>query len=446
MDYVDRIIEDINIKYKDEKEFIQASSEVLKSLRKVISSDPIYEQNQILERLIVPDRIITFKVVHEDDEGKLQVNTGYRVQFNNAVGPYKGGLRFHKSVNQSIIKFLGFEQIFKNSLTGLSLGGAKGGSDFDPHGKSDNEIRRFCQSFMSELYHYIGENMDVPAGDIGVGAKEIGYLYGYYKKLTKSFDAGVLTGKGIEYGGSLIRKEATGYGIVYFGERMMNTNKDTLVGKRVLVSGAGNVAIYALEKAKQIGANVISVSDSEGYIIDEEGIDVSIVKQIKEVNKGRIKEYINFRPNAKYYEGNVFNHDIKFDVAIPCATQNEINLETAKNMVKNGCYVVVEGANMPSDNEALEYFMSINNFLFAPSKAANAGGVATSGLEMAQNSLRLSWTAIEVDKKLREIMFNIHDKCVETATLYGEKPTNYVFGANATGFIKVAKAMIAQGI
>ena len=383
-----------------------------------------------------------FRVPWVDDNGKVHVNKGYRVQFSSAIGPYKGGLRFHPSVNLGVIKFLGFEQIFKNSLTGLPIGGGKGGSDFDPKGKSDNEIMRFCQSFMTELCKYIGADVDVPAGDIGVGGREIGYLYGQYKKITGKYE-GVLTGKGLTYGGSLIRTQATGYGLVYIVDEMLKAAGKTLKDQRVAISGAGNVAIYAAEKATQLGAKVVTLSDSNGWIYDEEGVDLAAVKEIKEVKRGRIKEYLEYRPNAEYHEGKGV-WSVKCDIALPCATQNELLEEDAKTLVANGCYAVGEGANMPSSLEAIDVFLE-NGILFAPAKAANAGGVATSALEMSQNSQRLSWTAEEVDAKLKSIMVNIYKEMSSAAKEYGFE-NNFVIGANIAGFKKVADAMLAQGI
>lgn len=396
----------------------------------------------MLERLVEPERVVMFRVPWVDDNGKVHVNKGYRVQFSSAIGPYKGGLRFHPSVNLGVIKFLGFEQIFKNSLTGLPIGGGKGGSDFDPKGKSDNEIMRFCQSFMTELCKYIGADVDVPAGDIGVGGREIGYLYGQYKKITGKYE-GVLTGKGLTYGGSLIRTQATGYGLVYIVDEMLKAAGKTLKDQRVAISGAGNVAIYAAEKATQLGAKVVTLSDSNGWIYDEEGVDLAAVKEIKEVKRGRIKEYLEYRPNAEYHEGKGV-WSVKCDIALPCATQNELLEEDAKTLVANGCYAVGEGANMPSSLEAIDVFLE-NGILFAPAKAANAGGVATSALEMSQNSQRLSWTAEEVDAKLKSIMVNIYKEMSSAAKEYGFE-NNFVIGANIAGFKKVADAMLAQGI
>lgn len=441
MSYVSEVLEELKRKNPAQDEFVQAAHEVLESLESVIESDPVYRKNAILERLVEPDRQIMFRVPWIDDAGNVRVNRGFRVQFNNAIGPYKGGLRLHPSVNLGIIKFLGFEQIFKNSLTGLPIGGGKGGSDFDPKGKSDNEVFRFCQSFMTELYKYIGADEDVPAGDIGVGAREIGYLYGTYKRITGLYE-GVLTGKGLTYGGSLARKEATGYGLVYFTEEMLNHAGSTIKGKTVVVSGAGNVAIYAAEKATALGAKVVTLSDSTGWIFDPEGVDLAAVKEIKEIKRGRLAEYKNYRPNSEYHtSGKVWQ--VKCDVALPCATQNELDLNDAKDLVKNKVTAVAEGANMPSYPDAVEYLQS-HGVLFAPGKASNAGGVATSALEMSQNSQRLSWTFEEVDHKLHGIMVNIYRNAAANAERFGKKG-NLVVGANVAGFIKVADAMLAQG-
>ena len=426
-----------------ENEFSQAVIEVLDSLAPVLKEHPEYLENGILERIVEPERIIIFRVPWVDDAGKVQVNRGYRVEFNSAIGPYKGGLRFHKSVNLGIVKFLGFEQILKNALTGLPMGGGKGGSDFDPHGKSDGEVMRFCQSFMSELYRHIGQFTDVPAGDIGVGAREIGYLFGQYKRLKNEY-SGVLTGKGLNYGGSLVRKEATGYGLLYYVEAMMKDHGMELENKRAVISGSGNVAIYALKKAKELGIKVVAMSDSNGCILDEEGIDLSLIQDIKEVKRGRIKEYLDYRPNAEYFEGSSHIWKIKCDIALPCATQNELDLEDAKSLVAGGLKVLAEGANMPTTPEAIEYLMK-NGVLYAPGKAANAGGVATSGLEMSQNSLRLAWTFEEVDERLKKIMQDIYANVAATAERYGFKD-NQVIGANIAGFIKVADAMMEEGI
>lgn len=442
MSYVDEVLADLIKRNPGEPEFHQAATEVLNSLKPIIEKDEKYQNAGLLERLVEPERVIMFRVPWVDDNGKVHVNKGYRVQFSSAIGPYKGGLRFHPSVNLGVIKFLGFEQIFKNSLTGLPIGGGKGGSDFDPKGKSDNEIMRFCQSFMTELCKYIGADVDVPAGDIGVGGREIGYLYGQYKKITGKYE-GVLTGKGLTYGGSLIRTQATGYGLVYIVDEMLKAAGKTLKDQRVAISGAGNVAIYATEKATQLGAKVVTLSDSNGWIYDEEGVDLDAVKEIKEVKRGRIKEYLEYRPNAEYHEGKGV-WSVKCDIALPCATQNELLEEDAKTLVANGCYAVGEGANMPSSLEAIDVFLE-NGILFAPAKAANAGGVATSALEMSQNSQRLSWTAEEVDAKLKSIMVNIYKEMSSAAKEYGFE-NNFVIGANIAGFKKVADAMLAQGI
>ncbi len=443
-EYVSSVLEKVKNTNPAEKEFLDAVTEVLNSLVPVFDKHPEFIKGGLLERIVEPERQIIFRVPWVDDNGNVQVNRGFRIQFNSAIGPYKGGLRFHPSVNLSIVKFLGFEQIFKNSLTGLPIGGGKGGSDFDPKGKSDNEIMRFCQSFMSELYKYIGGNMDVPAGDIGVGGREIGYLYGYYKKLRSLSDQAVLTGKGLTFGGSLTRTEATGYGLVYFTEEMLNDNGDSFKGKTVVISGSGNVAIYATQKAQELGAKVVALSDSNGYIYDENGINLDVVKEIKEVKRGRIKEYLDVVPTAKYEEGcrNIWN--IKCDIALPCATQGEINEESAKVLVKNGVKVVSEGANMPSSLEAIKVFQD-NNIFFGPAKAANAGGVACSALEMSQNSMRLSWTFEEVDEKLKGIMKNIYHNAKNAAKEY-DNEGNILVGANIAGFMKVAQAMMSQGI
>lgn len=445
MSYVDEVLAQLIEKNPAEPEFHQAAKEVLESLRPVVEkNEEKFRKDALLERLTNPERQIKFRVPWVDDNGNVQVNTGYRVQFNSAIGPYKGGLRFHPSVNLGIIKFLGFEQIFKNSLTGLPIGGGKGGSDFDPKGKSDREVMRFCQSFMAELCKHIGLDTDVPAGDIGVGGREIGYLYGYYKKIRNANDQGVLTGKGLSYGGSLARTEATGYGLVYFTDEMMKDNGLSLEGKTVVVSGSGNVAIYATQKATQLGAKVVALSDSNGYVYDENGINVDVVKEIKEVKRGRIKEYLEYVPTAKYFEGCKNIWTIKCDVALPCATQGEIDAESAKILVENGTKVVAEGANMPSTLEAIEVFQN-SGILFGPAKAANAGGVACSALEMSQNSMRLSWTFDEVDSKLKNIMINIYKNSAEAAKEYGHEG-NILMGANIAGFKKVADAMMAQGI
>ena len=443
MSYVDEVYEKVVAKNPGETEFHQAVKEVLDSLKLVIeANEEKYRKEAILERLVEPERIITFRVPWVDDKGQAQVNRGYRVQFNSAIGPYKGGLRLHPSVNQSILKFLGFEQVFKNSLTSLPIGGGKGGSDFDPKGKSDREVMAFCQSFMTELYKYIGADKDVPAGDIGVGAREIGYMYGQYKKITGQYE-GVLTGKGLAYGGSLARTQATGYGLVYMVVEMLKHEGQELAGKTVIISGSGNVAIYATEKAQQYGAKVVALSDSNGYIYDKDGIKLDIVKEIKEVRRGRIKEYVDKVPTAVYTEGKGI-WTIPCDVALPCATQNELHLDDAKTLKANGCILVAEGANMPSTREATDYYLE-NGILFMPGKAANAGGVATSALEMTQNSERLSWSFEEVDEKLHGIMVNIFAKAADAAERYGV-PGNYVAGANIAGFEKVVDAMMAQGI
>jgi glutamate dehydrogenase (NADP+) len=443
-EYVLKVLEEVTNRNHGEKEFLDAVKEVLLSLAPVFDKHPEYIEAGLLERIVEPERQIMFRVPWVDDNGNVKVNRGFRMQFNSAIGPYKGGLRFHPTVNASIIKFLGFEQIFKNSLTGLPIGGGKGGSDFDPKGKSNGEVMRFCQSFMAELYRHIGQDTDVPAGDIGVGAREIGYMYGYYKKLRGANDPGVLTGKGLTYGGSLTRTEATGYGLIYFTEEMMKDNNSSLAGKTVVISGSGNVAIYATKKATELGAKVVALSDSNGYIYDENGINLDAVKEIKEVKRGRIKDYLNYVPTAKYVEGCRGIWTIKCDVALPCATQGEINEESANILVANGTKVVAEGANMPSSLEAIKVFQE-NGVLFGPAKAANAGGVACSALEMSQNSMRLSWTFEEVDNKLKDIMVNIYKQSAEAAKEYGEEG-NILMGANIAGFTKVAEAMMAQGI
>jgi len=442
-EYMKEVMETVEKRNAGEPEFHQAVREVLESLEPVIIKEPKYQEAGIIERIVEPERTIIFRVAWVDDSGKVQVNRGFRVQFSSAIGPYKGGLRLHPSVNQSIIKFLGFEQIFKNSLTGLPIGGGKGGSDFDPKGKSDGEIMRFCQSFMTELSKHIGADTDVPAGDIGVGAREIGYMYGQYKRLRNEY-TGVLTGKGLTYGGSLARKEATGYGLCYFTDEMLKANGKTFEGATTVISGSGNVAIYACEKATELGAKVVAMSDSNGYIYDKDGIDLAAVKQIKEVERKRIKEYVATHPNAEYHEGCKGIWTIPCDIALPCATQNELDLESAKTLKANGCFVVSEGANMPSTPDAVA-FIQENGMLFGPAKAANAGGVATSALEMSQNSMRYSWTFEEVDAKLHGIMKDIFKKCSEAAKEYGED-TNYVLGANVAGFKKVADSMLAYGV
>lgn len=443
MSYVDEVLEYVNKKDYNEKEFLQAVGEVLNSLRPVIdANEEKFRQVALLERLIEPERILRFRVPWIDDKGQVHVNRGYRVQFNSAIGPYKGGLRLHPSVNLGIVKFLGFEQIFKNSLTGLPIGGGKGGSDFDPKGKSDREIMMFCQSFMTELCKVIGADTDVPAGDIGTGAREIGYMFGQYKRIRGTYE-GVLTGKGLSFGGSLARTEATGYGLLYFTEEMLKCNGIDIKGKTVCVSGSGNVAIYAVEKAEMLGANVVTVSDSTGWIYDKDGIDVALLKEIKEVKRARLTEYAAARPSAEYHEGRGV-WQIKCDIALPCATQNELLLDDAKMLVENGCIAVAEGANMPTTLEATKYLQQ-NGVMFAPGKAANAGGVATSALEMSQNSERISWTFEKVDKKLKDIMVNIYHNVDDAAKKYS-LDGDYVSGANIAGFEKVADAMMAQGI
>jgi len=443
MSYVDEVYDRVVSQNPGEAEFHQAVKEVLDSLKLVIeANEEKYRKMGLLERLVEPERIISFRVPWVDDNGQVQVNKGYRVQFNSAIGPYKGGLRLHPSVNQGILKFLGFEQVFKNSLTGLPIGGGKGGSNFDPKGKSDREVMAFCQSFMTELSKYIGADQDVPAGDIGVGAREIGFLYGQYKRLTGLYE-GVLTGKGLTYGGSLARTQATGYGLVYILDEMLKYNGKELAGKNVVISGSGNVAIYATEKVQQLGGKVIALSDSNGYVYDKDGIDLKLIQEIKEVRRGRIKEYVDAHQSAVYTEGKGI-WSIPCDIALPCATQNELNLDDAKLLKANGCFAVAEGANMPSTIEATEYFLE-SGMLFMPGKAANAGGVATSALEMSQNSQRLSWTFDEVDEKLHNIMIDIYAKAASAAERYGVKG-NYVAGANIAGFEKVVEAMTAQGI
>ena len=443
MSYVDEVLAKLKEKNASEPEFLQAAEEVLDSLRPVIdANEELYKKEALLERICEPERQVKFRVPWVDDEGNVQVNTGYRVEFNSAIGPYKGGLRLHPSVNIGIIKFLGFEQIFKNSLTSLPIGGGKGGSDFDPKGKSDREVMAFCQSFMSELYRHIGADTDVPAGDIGTGAREIGYMFGQYKKLTNKFE-GVLTGKGLTYGGSLARTEATGYGLLYITNELFKDHGDSLDGKTVVISGAGNVAIYATQKAQQLGAKVVTCSDSTGWIYDPEGIDVELLKEVKEVKRERLTAYAEARPSAEYHEGRGV-WQIKCDVALPCATQNELDIEDAKQLVANGCKAVCEGANMPTTLEATKYLQE-NDVWFIGGKAANAGGVATSALEMSQNSERLSWTFEEVDSKLQGIMANIYKIISEAAKKYGHEG-DYVMGANIAGFEKVAEAMLSQGV
>ena len=444
MSYVDEVLKTVREKNASEPEFLQAVTEVMESLRAVVdANEDKYRKYGILERLVEPERIISFRVPWVDDQGNVRVNRGYRVEFNSAIGPYKGGLRFHPSVNQGILKFLGFEQVFKNSLTGLPIGGGKGGSDFDPKGKSDREVMAFCQSFMTELYRHIGADTDVPAGDIGVGAREIGFLFGQYKRITGLYE-GVLTGKGLTYGGSLARTEATGYGLVYILDEMLSHIGESLKGRRVVISGSGNVAIYACQKAQQLGAKVVTMSDSNGYIVDENGIDLDVVREIKEIKRGRIKEYVDRVPGASYHEGSRLVWSVACDIALPCATQNELDLESAKILVQNGCTAVAEGANMPSTLEASAYFLE-KGINYMPAKAANAGGVAVSALEMSQNSERLSWSFDEVDRMLKDIMKEIYRMTSEAAEKYGHKG-NFVVGANIAGFEKVAEAMIAQGI
>lgn len=441
--YLESVYEKVEKRNPGEKEFLQAVYEVLESLIPVVEKRPDLVEAGIIDRIVEPERQIIFRVPWVDDNGKVQVNRGFRVQFNSAIGPYKGGIRLHPSVCASVIKFLGFEQIFKNSLTGLPIGGGKGGSDFDPKGKSDGEVMRFCQSFMTELSKHIGADTDVPAGDIGVGAREIGFMYGQYKRLRNEF-TGVLTGKGLTYGGSLARTEATGFGLCYFTEAMLKANGKSFDGKTVVISGSGNVAIYATKKATELGGKVVALSDSNGYIYDKNGIDLDCVKQIKEVERKRIKEYLNTHPEAEYHEGCKGIWTVPCDIALPCATQNELDEESAKALVANNCFAVAEGANMPSTPEAIAVFQS-NGILFGPAKAANAGGVATSALEMSQNSMRYSWTFDEVDAKLKGIMEGIFEKCDSASKEYG-KEGNYVMGANIAGFQKVAEAMMAHGI
>ena len=441
--YLCGVMETVKKRNPGEIEFHQAVLEVLETLEPVIEAHPEYVEAGIIDRLVEPERVIKFRVPWVDDSGKVRVNRGFRIQFNSAIGPYKGGLRFHPSVYEGIIKFLGFEQIFKNSLTGLPIGGGKGGSDFDPKGKSDAEVMRFCQSFMTELSKHIGADTDVPAGDIGVGGREIGYLYGQYKRLRNEF-TGVLTGKGLTYGGSLARTEATGYGLCYFTDEMLRAAGKSFKGATVVISGSGNVAIYACEKATALGAKVVALSDSDGYICDKGGIDLALVKKLKEVDRKRIREYVSVHADAEYHEGCSGIWSIPCDIALPCATQNELDTEGAEMLIKNGCFAVAEGANMPTTPEATEMFLE-KGILFGPAKAANAGGVATSALEMCQNSARYSWTLEEVDAKLHEIMTNIYKNVSEACEKYGMKG-NFVAGANIAGFLKVADAMMAQGI
>jgi len=443
MSYVQEIIQQVVQRNPGEPEFHQAVTEVLESLSVVLDRHPEYIRAGILERLVEPERQIIFRVPWVDDQGRVRVNRGFRVQFNSAIGPYKGGIRFHPSVYLGIIKFLAFEQVFKNSLTGMPIGGGKGGSDFDPKGKSEGEIMRFCQSFMTELFRHIGPDTDVPAGDIGVGAREIGYMFGQYKRLRNAFE-GVLTGKGLTYGGSLVRKEATGYGLVYLTDQMVREKGKSIEGARIVISGSGNVAIYAAEKAMQMGGKVVAMSDSNGYVFDPNGIKLNTVKQIKEVERKRIREYADVHPCAEYHEGPAGIWEIPCDIALPCATQNELDGKAAKALAANGCFAVAEGANMPCTPEATDVFLS-NGILFAPGKAANAGGVATSALEMTQNSMRYSWTFEEVDAKLKQIMTSIYRNISTAAREYGHEG-NLIVGSNVAGFIKVAEAMMAQGI
>lgn len=443
MKYIERIIEEVRIKDAEQKEFNQAVEEVLHSIEPIFEKHPEYEKMAVLERLIEPERIIQFKVPWTDDAGVTHVNRGFRVQYSSVLGPFKGGIRFHPSVNMSVMKFLGFEQIFKNALTTLPIGGGKGGSDFDPKGKSETEILRFCQSFMTELYRHIGENVDVPAGDMGVGAREIGYLYGQYRRIRGVSERGVLTGKGIGYGGSLARKEATGFGLVYFLEQMLTTNGIEMNGKKVIISGSGNVAIYAAQKCFEKGMQVIAMSDSRGYIVDDK-LDLNVVKRIKEVERTSLEKYVEYAGHGEYFTGSVYDGEIVADIVLPCATQNEINKERAQRLINRGVIAVAEGANMPNDNEAIALYLE-NKILFAPGKAANAGGVATSALEMSQNSMRLSWSFEEVDEKLQGIMKAIHEQCLHAMKEYNLPSYNYVAGANLAGAMKVIEAMVAQG-
>ncbi len=442
--YVESVLELVKQRDPDQIEFQNTVKEVLTTIVPVLEKYPQYKEQKLLERIVEPERVVIFRVPWQDDNNVTHINRGYRVQMNSAIGPYKGGLRFHPSVNLSILKFLAFEQVFKNSLTGLPIGGGKGGSDFDPKGKSDNEVMRFCQSFMTELYRHIGPHVDVPAGDIGVGGREIGYLFGQYKRIRDAYDSAVLTGKGLTYGGSLTRTEATGYGLLYFVKNLLDDKGINLDGKKVVISGSGNVAIYAIEKAQELGANVITCSDSDGYIYDPHGIDLKAVKLIKEVKRGRIAEYATNHPASEYHEGCHGVWNVKCDIALPCATQSEIDLDAAKALVANGCKIVGEGANMPSTLDAIEYFQA-NKILFCPAKAANAGGVAVSALEMSQNSERLSWTFEEVDERLKVIMANIYRNAKANAVEFGDAD-NLVMGANIAGFKKVAEAMTAQGL
>ena len=441
---LERLLTSLRERYPHQKEYLQAAEEILKSLSPVLDAHPEYEEVKLIERFVEPERIISFRVSWVDDKGQVQINHGYRVQFNSAIGAYKGGLRFHPSVNESVLKFLGLEQVLKNSLTGLPMGGAKGGSDFDPKGKSDREVMAFCKAFMDELYRHIGEFTDVPAGDIGVGGREIGYLYGEYRKIANRND-GVLTGKGVTFGGSFARKEATGFGLCYFGQRALEIIKgESFAGKRVVISGSGNVALYACKKAQELGAKVVAMSDSNGYVYDEEGIDFELLRHIKEDLRGRIKEYASARSNAVYHEGSRNIWDVPCDIALPCATQNEINLDDAKKLVAHGCKAVFEGANMPSELPAAEYFIA-NHLIYGPAKSANAGGVATSGFEMSQNAMREQWSFEEVDAKLKKTMERIFDNIHAVASNYGNAE-NLLMGANIAGFEKVAAAMYAQGV
>ena len=442
MSYTQKVLDELKARYPEQPEFIQAATEILGTIQPALDAHPEYEEAALLERLVEPERIVMFRVPWVDDQGKVQVNRGYRVEFNSAIGPYKGGLRFNPTVTLGMLKFLGLEQILKNSLTTLPMGGGKGGSNFDPKGKSDREVMAFCQSFMTELYRHIGKDTDIPAGDIGVGGREVGYLFGQYKRITGLYE-GVLTGKGLTFGGSLARTQATGYGLVYILDEMLKHNGKELAGRTVLVSGSGNVAIYATEKAQQLGAKVVALSDSNGSIYDKDGIQLDVVKEIKEVRRGRIKDYVDAVPTAVYTEGKGI-WTIPCDIALPCATQNELNLEDARTLLANGCFAVAEGANMPSTLEATELFVE-KKILFMPGKAANAGGVATSGLEQSQNALRMSWSFEEVDEKLHTIMVNIFAKAADAAERYGVAG-NYVAGANIAGFEKVVEAMLGQGI
>jgi len=442
MSYIDEVLENLKLRNPDQPEFIQAATEVLESLRPVIDAHPEYRKAALLERLTEPERVIIFRVPWVDDGGNVRVNRGYRVQFNSAIGPYKGGIRFHPSVNLGILKFLGFEQTFKNSLTSLPIGGGKGGADFDPKGKSENEVMAFCQSFISELFRHINADCDVPAGDIGVGAREVGFMFGQYKKLANRYES-VFTGKGLSYGGSLARKEATGYGLVYFVDEMLKAGNDSFEGKTAIISGSGNVAIYACDKVTQLGGKVVAMSDSNGWIYDKNGIDLDVIRDVKEVKRDRISKYVKFVPEAEYHEGRGI-WSVKCDIALPCATQNELMIDDAKTRVSNGVKIVCEGANMPATLDATGYFIE-NGVLFGPGKAANAGGVATSALEMSQNAMRLSWSFEDVDTKLHDIMISIHKNAYDAAKEYGFEG-NYVVGANIAGFIKVADAMLAQGV